>query len=320
MEDIEFLVVDDHSSDDTAEILKAWSDEDRRVRVLRPPQGPGSNPGAATSARPDNLVASLERARAAATAPFLARMDHDDIARPERLARQVQLLEARPDVALCGCGVEYFRSGRLGDGSRRYQAWLNGLVDAGEIERDLFVECPLAHPTFMMRRETVEAVGGYRDLGWPEDYDLVIRLWEAGGRFAKVPEVLLEWRDRPDRLSRTSPRYGPGAFRRLKVDALQRTLLSDREEVVIWGAGPTGKAFSRSLGRAGIAVRAFVDPDPRKIGQEIHGALVVPPEDVKSYDGTFCVAAVGKAGGRDEIRSTLEALGWREMRDFCAVA
>ena len=302
------MVVDDHSGDGTADILGSWAKEDPRVRVLPPP------------ARHAGLVACLERARAAARAPLLARMDHDDVALPERLARQLALLERRPDVALCGCGVEYFRSGRLGDGSRRYQSWLNTLVESDQIERDLFVECPLAHPTFMMRREAVAAVGGYRDLGWPEDYDLVIRLWEAGMRFAKVPDVLLKWRDRHDRLSRTSPRYRPGAFRRLKVHALGRTLLAGRDEVVIWGAGPTGKAFSRALSGVGIRVRAFVDPDPRKVGQDIHGASVVPPETVGSYRGTFCLAAVGKGGAREEIRSALGALGWREMLDFCAVA
>lgn len=317
LEEVEFVVVDDHSSDGTGDILDAWAKEDRRVRLLWPRE---ASVPALGSANLGDLVACLERARAAARAPLLARMDHDDVALPERLARQLELMDRQPDVALCGCGVEYFRSGRVGDGSLRYESWLNALIDADAIEQDLFVECPVAHPTFMMRREAVEAVGGYRDLDWPEDYDLLIRLWEAGMRFAKVPEVLLRWRDRPDRLSRTSPRYGPSAFRRLKVCALRRTLLAGREEVIIWGAGPTGKAFSRALTGAGVGVRAFVDPDPRKVGQEIHGAPVVPPEDVDTYRGIFCLAAVAKGRGREEIRSALGALGWREMLDFCAVA
>jgi glycosyltransferase involved in cell wall biosynthesis len=306
LEDVEFMVVDDGSADATPEILEAWARGDPRVRVLRQPRV--------------GLVAALERARAAASAPVLARMDHDDVALPDRLAAQLERLDAAPDVVLCGCGVEYVSSTRLGDGALRYQTWLNSLVAPADIERDLFVECPLAHPTFMVRAPALAAVGGYRDRGWPEDYDLVLRLWEAGGRFAKVPEVLLRWRDRPDRLSRTAAAYTPEAFRRCKVDALARTLLRGRDGVVVWGAGPTGKAFARTLTDAGCGVRAFVDLDPRKIGQRVHGAPVVDPGEVGAFRGSFCVAAVGQEGAREQIRRELVATGWREMVDFCAVA
>jgi FlaA1/EpsC-like NDP-sugar epimerase len=89
---------------------------------------------------------------------------------------------------------------------------------------------------------------------------------------------------------------------------------------VVWGAGPTGKAFSRCLAEAAVPVRAFVDLDPRKLGQEIHGAPVVRPEDVGAYRESLCLAAVGQDGAREEIRRELTARGWREMIDFCAVA
>lgn len=310
LEDVEFVVVDDGSTDATPEILGAWAREDDRVRLLRRSARVGSG----------SLVRSLELARGEARASVVARMDHDDVAHPGRLAAQLSLLEARPDVVLCGCGVESFPRSALGDGSRRYERWLNGLVEPDEIERDLFVECPVAHPTFMARAEALDRVGGYRDRGWPEDYDLLLRLWQAGGRFAKVREPLLRWRHRAGRLSRSSTAYAPEAFRRLKVDALRRTLLRGRPGVIVWGAGPTGKAFSRSLTEVGVPVAGFVDLDPRKIGQEIHGALVVGPDGVARFVGCFCVAAVGQEGAREQIREALRSAGWREMHDFCAVA
>lgn len=299
-------MVDDGSRDATPELLASWAAGDPRVRVVRQ--------------EPEGLVAALERARAEARAPVLARMDHDDVALPGRLAAQLDLLEDHPDVVLSGCGVRYVPRGSVTDGARRYERWLNGLNEPADIERDLFVECPVAHPTFMVRAAALDRVGGYRDRGWPEDYDLVLRLWEAGGRIAKVPEVLLHWRDRPDRLHRTAPAYGPEAFRRCKIDVLRRTLLRGRDGVVVWGAGPTGKRFARALARAGVTVRAFVDLDPRKIGQEVHGAPVVQPAEIGRFRGAFCVAAVGQEGAREEIRAALRVGGWREMKDFCAVA
>jgi hypothetical protein len=182
------------------------------------------------------------------------------------------------------------------------------------------VECPLAHPTFFLRASAVAAVGGYRECGWPEDYDLLLRLWEAKGRFAKVPETLLAWRESPGRLSRVHGHYSAEAFRRVKVYFLARTLLRGRPGAVVWGAGPTGKAFARTLREEKVAVLAFVELDRRKIGQDIHGAPVVAPAGLERFRGALCVSAVGQPGAREEIRQSCRSMGWSEGVEFVAVA
>jgi len=304
--DFEVIAVNDGSRDRTAEMLRAWAAGDRRVRVL-------------TQSRL-GLVAALERARTAARGRWIARMDADDIAHPERLAAQRALLEAEAALAICGCHVRYVPRAGLKGGALRYERWLDSLTTPAALARDLFVECPLAHPTFFMRADAVAAVGGYRERGWPEDYDLVLRLWRAGSGLGVVPRVLLDWCERPDRLSRTHSAYSADAFRRCKAHHLARSLLLGRDGVVVWGAGPVGKAFGRAIATEGVGVRAFVDLDPRKIGQEIWGAPVIPPQGVADYRGAFCVAAVGQPGARAEIRAALAELGWEEEKDFVAVA
>jgi hypothetical protein len=72
---------------------------------------------------------------------------------------------------------------------------------------DLFVESPLVHPSVMARAAALRALGGYRVFDGPEDYDLWLRAHAAGLRFAKLSEVLLDWRDSPRRLTRRDPRY-----------------------------------------------------------------------------------------------------------------
>ncbi len=213
-----------------------------------------------------------------------------------------------PTVASFFAGPEspIFPGSTVRDGALRYESWINGLSTHEALVRDLFVECPIPHPTFLLRADVVDLVGGYRDRGWPEDYDLVLRLWEGGGRFGKVPEPLLRWREGEDRLSRSHPAYSAEAFRRCKVHFLLRTHLRNGRGVMVWGAGPVGKAFARELIAQGGRLLAFVDLDPRKVGQEIYGVQVIPPAAALRIPGAFSLAAVGKKGGRGEIRETSE--------------
>lgn len=304
--DFEVLAVDDGSTDETRALLHERAARDPRVRVIATP--------------PTGIAAALARGLAEARGEFIARMDGDDIAHPDRFARQLERFDAEPELAACGTQVRYIPPESVRDGARRYERWINSLLTHDEIARDVFVECPLPHPTLMIRRAALERVGGYTDPPWPEDYELVLRLWAGGLRLGKVPEVLLEWREREDRLSRTDPRYGEAAFRRCKVTWLRRTLLRDYTDVVVWGAGPVGKSFARELQRQGVHVRAFIDIDPRKIGQCIHGATVLPRERIDACEGAFIVAAVGSDAARADIRAELDAAGRTELRDYAAVA
>lgn len=304
--DFEVIAVDDGSTDDTYGILAAWAWSDRRVRPLHQ--------------EPAGIVAALEHARAMAKGRWLARMDADDVSEPERFAAQRALMASDPALAVCGTHVRYFPDDELREGTLRYEAWLNATSEPDDVERDLFVECPLAHPTFFLDARATDEVGGYRDRGWAEDYDLLLRLWRAGGRLAKVPERLLCWREGSERLQRTSPVYAPEAFVACKVHHLRRSLLAEDRRVAIWGAGPVGKTFGRALAKAGTPVRAFVEVDARKIGQEIHGAPVLDTEAGLALDGVVHLAAVGQPGARETLRSILSGAGLRELEDFVAVA
>ena len=304
--DFEVLAVDDGSTDATREILEDWARRDRRVRVHAQPAA--------------GIVPALEQARSAARGRYLARMDADDVCEPSRVERQRGFMDADPSLVLCGTGVRYFPRRAVRDGARRYEAWLNEPLGTEELEREIFVECPLPHPTFFMRAAAISVVGGYHDPGWAEDYDLALRLWEAGGRLGRVPDVLLRWREGDRRLHRSDPRYSPEAFVRCKVHYLRRTLLRGRHGAVIWGAGPVGKAFARALLAAGSRVLAFVEVDPRKIGQNVHGAPVLETRGGLSLRECLHIAAVGQPGVRSELRDLLRSHGLRELQDFVTVA
>ena len=301
----EVVAVDDGSTDGTPAMLRAYARRDPRIRYFRIPR----------SGLVHALIAGLARCRA----PLVARMDADDVAHPHRLAKQIAYLEARPSVALCGTRVEIFAATPLSEGLRRYQAWINRLVDPGDILRDLFVECPIPHPTFLFRRSRIQALGGYRDTGGPEDYDLLLRLFAAGEALGKVPEVLLRWRDHPRRHSRTHARYSRKAFLRTKAHYLARTVLA-RSPAVLWGTGGVGRFLSRALLQEGVRLDALVDIAPAKWGRKVRGLPVIPPHGLSAYPGRVIVGAVGTRGAREQIRAWLLERGYRETRDFWMAA
>jgi glycosyltransferase involved in cell wall biosynthesis len=301
---LELLVVDDHSTDASAAVARAWAARDDRIRVI-PSAGAG-------------IVAALRTGFEAARGEFIARMDADDIAAPDRIAAQMALMLAEPACGVCATHVA--DCGDVGAGRRRYSAWLATVTSHDDVVRNLFVECPLAHPTLLLRRQALRAAGGYRDGPWPEDYDLIFRLWLAGWRFGVVARPLLQWRDHPGRLSRTDPRYAPEAFRACKLHYFMCSPYGFAgRPLVQWGAGREGKWWLRHWPAARVP-QAVVDVDPRKIGQRIAGVPVIAPASLGAPQARFLVIAVGVHGARDLIRSYLAPLGWRELHDYIFVS
>jgi glycosyltransferase involved in cell wall biosynthesis len=299
----EVIAVDDGSTDASLALLQAMAKADPRVRVL---------PSLARG-----LVGALNLGLAAARAPLVARMDADDVAREDRLERQARRLDEDAAVDVLGSRVSVDPGTPAG--MCTYVEWSNALLEHDAIVADLFVESPLVHPSVMVRHGVLRSLGGWRAFDGPEDYDLWLRAQAAGFRFGKVPEPLLLWRDRPTRLTRTDPRYAAARFLALKIESLERLHLQAARPLVIWGAGRIGKRWARELQARGHLVAAFVEVDPAKIGQRIHGAPVLGVLDASGAKGALHLAAVGQPGARARIRGEAARLGL-PPEDLVAVA
>ena len=297
----EVLAIDDGSTDGSRTVAVRFASAHPCVRVL--------NAGGVGIAQA--LAFGAREARGA----FIARMDADDISLPGRFAAQRALLEASDGIAVAAAQVELFPEHHVEGGMRRYVDWQNALVTEAEHRHAIFVESPVCHPSVMMRRSALDAVGGYRDCAWAEDYDLWLRLHAAGYGIAKVPRVLLRWRQGPGRLTFTDARYSEDAFREARAHYLAPRLLREPRSIVVWGAGATGKRLARALEAHGARPRMFIDIDPRKIGGTARGVPVSSAEvlDAKRH---FVVAAVGSWGARDLIAAHLKARGFLEQQDF----
>jgi GT2 family glycosyltransferase len=265
------------------------------------------------------IAGALAAAAAAARGELLGRMDADDVSLPGRLAAQAAVLDGDARLGAVGTLVEAFPDEAVGEGMRCYVAWLNALVSPESHDRDLFVESPLCHPSVMMRREALERAGGYREVPWAEDYDLWLRLHAAGYRIAKVPAVLLRWRQHARRATLCDPRYGLARFDLLKARYLAPRLRQMARPLAVWGAGKTGKHLARALGYEGVRAELFVDIDPRKIGRTARGAPIVAPEALPRGEHTV-VVAVGTRGARGLVRGWLDAAGFVEGVDYVCAA
>jgi glycosyltransferase involved in cell wall biosynthesis len=308
--DFEVIAVDDGSTDATLPVLEEWAERDGRLHVLRRPH--------------QGLVPSLNAGLDACNSPYVARMDADDWSHPERMSHQVAYLEAHPEVGVVSCLVKGFPDENVRQGFRLYIDWLNSLVSDEDIRREMFVESPLPHPSVAFRRQVVVQAGGYRDCVWAEDYDLWLRLYLAGVRFAKLPEFLLGWREHPERLTRTDSKYSLENFLRAKAFYLVRGPLLDRDAVIIWGAGMVGRRLAKQLEGQNAPLVAFVDIDPLKIGRSRRGLPIVAPEELadwwKRFTHPVLLAAVGARGARRLIRNRLVLMGLREGEDWWGVA
>jgi len=303
LRDIELIVVDDGSTDETAALVRAFRDP--RLKLI--------------SCDHRSVSDATNAGTKAATAPVIARMDADDFSQPERLEKQLKLLH-RHQLDVVGCKVRILsETGEAAPGMQRYQRWINEETLTGEqIVALRFVELPIVNPTILAKRAYFKM--GFRDGDLPEDYDLMLRAADAGMRFGKVPEVLFDWTDRPNRLTRTDSRYTADAFTKCRQQHLLAGPLQNIGRVDLWGVGKTGKPWLRWMQAQGITVRLAFDINQRKVGTQIHGVPVVDYAEMPAADGTPLVIAVGAAGARALILSKICTRGYIPGKDAWFVA
>lgn len=262
LRDVDFLIVDDGSTDATPDILARHAATDSRIRLLTLPQNGG-------------LAAALQAGLAATDAPFVARMDSDDISCPERLAIQLATLR---DGGLDVLGAGQSRGSRgFGD------LWPSRPLDHATITRTLPRRNVLAHPSVMFRRAVVAAAGGYDPrFKLAQDYDLWLRLI-GHARFGSLGRKLVISPDNGTRASGPANRKRHTAF---SVTAATNHFLRTRGQTPLEPSGPVGslgltlaslirhstRVQAQDIIRHAIRLVRYTSPDPA-VTAEIRAAI-----------------------------------------------
>lgn len=301
--DFEIIAVDDFSSDASVAILQAYGDE--RIRIIKN--------------RHKGLVLALNYGMQHCRSDLIARMDGDDIMYPQRLQKQMHYLQQHPEVVMLATQVRKFPEEKVQAGYREYIRWQNRCQSPAAIQREIYVESPLAHPSVMFRKQAILALGGYRAGDFPEDYELWLRLHHHGHIMDKLPEVLLDWRESEGRLSRTATQYRRHAFDLLRAEYLALDPRLKNRAIVYWGAGRKTRQRVQHLIEKGFEPMAWIDVDDKKIGAAYEGARVEHPEWLARDDKPFVLNYVTNHGAREEIRAFLDDLGYVMGDDYLDV-
>lgn len=295
------VIVDDGSTDGSRDVARQWVGRDKRFRLL--------------SSSHRGMVTALAMGLADCQGEYVARMDADDVMRKQRLAAQVQALALDAGLAAVGCHVRHFPRSGLSAELLAHEAWLNSMVTPGDVRREAFVQCPVAHPSLMVRRRVLHELG-YRDKGWPEDYDLFLRLIHFGHRVGVVPRRLLARRVDAARLSATHERYAHASFSACKAEALARGFLNQQDGYVLLAEDDAGERLQLELLAHGLSPSHRVQRADGKDHGEKNGVRVIKLSELPGVLPRKLVVSLAEPFAREALRARLDALGLAELRDY----
>lgn len=187
LQNFEFLIINDGSTDNSLEVLEKYAARDKRIRLI--------------SRENKGFIKTLEEGFETITTEIVARMDSDDISTPDRLQKQYDFLQRTPDCSVVGCQV------RLMSGTGELQGIDPRPTTDTNLKLFLAFGCALSGPTVMFRKRAVENAGGFRQSAWPaEDYDCWARMAAADPKvgFYLLPEVLYHYRLNNEGISLTN--------------------------------------------------------------------------------------------------------------------
>lgn len=305
----ELIVVDDGSTDNSLLEINRLAKNDKRINVH--------------SQDHQGVVVASNAGFSLAKGSYIARMDSDDVSRPQRLERQLAMLESNSGLGAVSCLAHFAGNPVTAGGYAHHVQWTNRCVTPEQIELQRFVDLPVPHPTLMYRRSLIEQFGAYRNGDFPEDYELFLRWLSHGVKIGKVEEELYDWHDPPTRLSRRDSRYDMAAFHASKAPYLAQAIAAagtSGRELWIWGAGRPARKCARPLEQSWKPASGFIDIDPQKIGRNIQGRPVVADDNLPPTKQAVIVSYVGTRGAREKIQAYLLKSGRIEGRDFWLAA
>jgi len=297
----EAIFVDDNSTDSSFSIVDGFAKKDSRIRVCKK-NGNG-------------IIEALKTAFNQSEGQFITRMDSDDIMTPIRLEVMVKNLVKHGQKHLAVGQVHYFREDGLSEGFAKYERWLNRLIKTGSNYSEIYKECVIPSPCWMLHRDDFIACDGFNPNRYPEDYDLAFRFYKA--RYTCIPcdKVLLNWRDYSTRTSRTHEHYAQNHFLDLKVLYFLELNYDASRPLAIWGAGVKGKTLAKLLIKKDVPFYWICD-NPKKIGKHIYEQELLNFNYLLQLNKPQSIVTVANEKAQQEIKQYFKNQNMQSMIDY----
>lgn len=297
----ELILVNDHSTDQSLDIIKEYIFHDNRIKVY-------DNTG-------KGIIPALRKGFKESTGAYITRMDSDDIMAKNRLETMLKDLQQNGAGHVALGQVKYFGKSGINDGYLKYEKWLNNLTKRGQNYREIYKECVIPSPCWMVCREDLIKVNAFNPDRYPEDYDLTFRFYEHGIKCISTSALLHFWRDYPNRTSRTHPHYAQNSFLELKMYYFLKLDYDSRRILTIWGAGFKGKTIAKILVKNKIDFQ-WICNNPKKIGKKIYGKELMDFESLGRITNPQCIITVANPKSQARIRSYMKTQEMHAVKDY----
>lgn len=297
----ELLIVDDHSSDNSYELVNEFAKKDPRIRLLK-------NKGS-------GIINALRLAFQHSSGTFITRMDSDDLMHPEKLAIMMNDLQKHGKKHVALGLVKYFSDTGIGEGYAKYESWLNHLTSEGTNYSEIYKECVIPSPCWMLHREDLIACEAFYPNRYPEDYDLAFRFYKNKIKCIPSNHLLHYWRDYNTRASRTDRNYAENHFLDLKLHYFLELNHKPSRPLVIWGAGHKGKTIAKLLQKRKMQFIWICD-NPKKIGKHIYDVELFNFEHLKTLKNPQSIITVANPEEQKIIKSYFNSIEMKAMTDY----
>ena len=299
----ELIVVNDNSTDETELQLEQYAELDSRIK---PTQNIGKG-----------IIDALITGYNLSKGNYISRMDADDIMPKNKLEILLGLLSNKSTFSVATGHVKYFSANGVKDGYKSYENWLNQLCIDDNHYQNIYKECVIASPAWMMRRDHFEVIGGFKSNTYPEDYDLCFRMYEHGVNIVSSPKIVHHWRDHGSRASRNDENYADNRFLDLKLAYFQKIENPKYEDTILIGAGKKGKSIAKYLINKMIPF-SWVTNNAKKIGIDIYGK-VLQDYYQKPFDSnqTAILITVANKDEQAEIKKRLSQINQNRIYFLC---
>ena len=289
----ELLIVDDSSTDSSYNIVKGFAKKDSRIILLK-------NTG-------NGIIDALKLAFKNSKGELITRMDSDDVMQPNKLEVLASKLLTYGKSHLAVGLVNYFSEDGIKAGYKNYEIWLNNLTKTGSNYSEIYKECVIPSPCWMVYKSDLIACNAFNPNTYPEDYDLAFRFYKHNYKCIPCDEVVHNWRDYSSRTSRTHVHYAENHFIDLKLHYFLELDHNPNKTLVVWGAGNKGKIIAKTLIKKNVPFEWICD-NPNKIGRDIYGKIMHPFSYLKSIKNPQSIITVANKTAQKEIKIYLKSM------------